>query len=78
MPCRRNLYTSYIEGWALYCEYLGEEMGVYKTPYELFGRLCMYMLRAVRCVVDTGLHSKGWGVEFCIDYMMEKTGMHRQ
>ena len=78
MPCRRNLYTSYIEGWAIYCEYLGEEMGVYKTPYELFGRFSMDMMRAVRCVVDTGLHSKGWGVEFCIDYMMEKTGMHRQ
>ena len=47
-PARRNMYTSYIEGWALYCEYLGEEMRLYKTPYEIFGRLSMDMMRAVR------------------------------
>jgi uncharacterized protein (DUF885 family) len=76
-PCRRNIYCGYAEGWALYCEYLGEEMGMYKTPYDLFGRLSMDMMRAVRLVVDTGLHYKGWGIEKCIDYMMEKTGMHR-
>jgi len=52
-------------------------MGLYKTPYELFGRLSMEMMRAVRLVVDTGLHSKGWSIEKCVDYMMEKTGKHR-
>lgn len=76
-PARRNFYCGYVEGWALYTELLGEEMGVYTTPYELFGKLSMEMMRAVRLVVDTGLHTKNWGIEKCIDYMMEKTGMHR-
>ena len=77
-PARRNMYSSYIEGWALYCEHLGEEMGIYSDAYDIFGRLSMDMMRAVRCVVDTGMHAKGWSLENCIDYMMEKTGMHRK
>ena len=76
-PCRRQLFAAYSEGWGLYSEYLGEEMGMYKTPYDIFGRLSMEMMRAVRLVVDTAIHSKGWSIEQCIDYMMEKTGMHR-
>ena len=77
-PARRNMYSSYIEGWALYCEHLGEEMGIYRDAYDIFGRLSMDMMRAVRCVVDTGMHAKGWSIEKCIDYMMKKTGMHRK
>ena len=66
-----------MEGWGLYSELLGEEMGLYVTPYDLYGRLSMEMMRAVRLVVDTGLHAKGWSIEQSITYMMEKTGMHR-
>lgn len=51
-------------------------MGLYASPHVLFGRLSMDMMRAVRLVVDTGLHCMGWSIEKCIQYMMEKTGMH--
>jgi uncharacterized protein (DUF885 family) len=49
-------------------------MGLYRSPVDLFGRLSMDMMRAVRLVVDTGLHYKGWSIERCVEYMMEKTG----
>ena len=58
---RRNLYpNAFGEGWGLYAEKLGVEMGIYKTPYENFGRLTYEMWRACRLVVDTGMHWKGW------------------
>jgi uncharacterized protein (DUF885 family) len=64
-------YTAFIEGWALYCEILGIEMGMYRRPEDHFGRLDMEKWRAVRLVVDTGIHAKGWSREQAIDYMRE-------
>ena len=66
---RRTAYfVAYGEGWGLYAEQLGYDMGLYKTPYDKFGQLTYEMWRAVRLVVDTGMHSKGWSRQQAIDY----------
>ncbi|HDS1651356.1 DUF885 domain-containing protein [Stenotrophomonas maltophilia] len=73
---RRNAYISaYGEGWGLYSEKLGVEMGIYETPYEDFGRLTYEMWRAARLVIDTGVHSKGWTREQAIAYLRDHTAL---
>ena len=73
---RRDTYLSvYGEGWALYSETLGEEMGMYETPYELFGMLSYQAWRASRLVVDTGLHAKGWSREQAQRYLHDNTAL---
>ena len=73
---RRNGYISaYGEGWGLYSEYLGNEMGIYKTPYQRFGFLTYQMWRACRLVVDTGIHHLGWTRQQAIDYMTQNTAL---
>ncbi len=73
---RKDMYLSaYGEGWGLYCEFLAEEMGIYTTPYEHFGRLTYEMWRACRLVVDTGIHSKGWTRNQVVDYMTSNTAL---
>ncbi|MDP5093459.1 MAG: DUF885 domain-containing protein, partial [Polaribacter sp.] len=73
---RRNLYLSaYGEGWGLYSEFLADEMGIYTTPYEQFGKLTYEMWRACRLVVDTGIHAKNWTREQVVKYMSENTAL---
>jgi uncharacterized protein (DUF885 family) len=73
---RRNLYLSaYGEGWGLYTEFLADEMGIYTTPYEQFGKFTYEMWRACRLVVDTGIHAKGWSRDQAVNYMSSNTAL---
>ena len=75
-PFRKNTYLSaFGEGWGLYSEYLGEEAGIYETPYEKFGRLTYEMWRACRLVVDPGMHYMGWTKQQAVDFMASNTAL---
>jgi uncharacterized protein (DUF885 family) len=76
LPDFRKAYISaYGEGWALYCERLGAEMGIYRTPYETFGMLSYQAWRAARLVVDTGIHAQGWTREQAQQYLHDNTAL---
>jgi len=72
---RQGYISAYGEGWGLYSEYLGNEMGIYKTPYDRFGYLTYQMWRACRLVVDTGIHHMGWTRQQAIDYLTDNTAL---
>jgi len=72
---QETYFSGYGEGWGLYVEWLGIEMGIYETPYEDFGRLSYEMWRAARLVIDTGIHAFGWSRQQAIDYLRENTAL---
>jgi uncharacterized protein (DUF885 family) len=75
---RFGYYSAFGEGWGLYSEWLGYEMGLYDNPYSKFGQLVYEMWRAVRLVVDTGMHHKKWTRQQAIDYFMENAAKTEQ
>ncbi len=76
-PLRRNIafFTAFVEGWGLYSERIGIEMGIYDTPAENMGRLSYEMWRANRLVVDTGIHAMGWSKERAVQFMLDNTAL---
>jgi uncharacterized protein (DUF885 family) len=71
----QSFFNAYAEGWGLYAERLAKEMGAYEDPYSDFGRLSTEIWRAIRLVVDTGLHAKGWSEQEAIDFFLENSSM---
>ncbi len=72
---RKEYISAYGEGWGLYSEWLGKEMGIYETPYDDFGRLTYAMWRACRLVIDTGVHHKGWSRDQALAYLRDNTAL---
>ncbi len=72
---KQSGYTAFVEGWALYAERLGKDVGFYKDPYSDYGRLENDMWRAIRLVVDTGVHSQHWSRQQMVDFFHAHSGM---
>ncbi|XP_029650231.2 uncharacterized protein LOC115223697 [Octopus sinensis] len=75
IPYQFPFYTAFVEGWGLYSEFLGEEMGIYKTDYDRIGRYAFELLRAYRLVIDTGIHAKQMTRQHGIDLLTNFTGL---